>query len=160
MRISALAIFAALSFPDHVRAEQDIAITVCEAALKARLKAPASYRQIEAAISGNKVVLVYDAVNSFNAPLRAVKMCKFNYKDLHFTLSPQAGSLEYDAHMRAAGKALKSKYGTFDAERHLDSAKKEMDSWMADFVEGVAAAKAVVGYPIHISRTNLMPGPP
>lgn len=158
MRPVSLVVAALISTAIPAVAEQDIAITVCEAALKARLKAPSSYRQIEATITGNLVTLTYDAVNSFNAPLRAVKKCTFDYKDLHFTLGLQVGSLEFDAHMKDARKALKSKYGAFDAERHLESARKETDSWMADFVEGVAAAKTVEGYPIHISRTKLMPG--
>lgn len=138
--------------------DPDIAITVCEAALKARLKAPSSYRKIEASISGNSVFLTYDAVNSYNAPLRAMKACKFNYKNMHFTLGIQTSSLEYERRIQMAEKAMKSKYGAFDAERHLNAAKEEMASWVADFEEGVAAAKAVNGYPIHISQTKLMPG--
>ena len=57
----------------------DPAILVCEAALKSTLKAPKTYERVSADLTGRSVYLTYDAVNSFNAPLRGRHKCDFGF---------------------------------------------------------------------------------
>ena len=60
-------------------------VTECEQHIKEELKAPASYRRIDAvSFSLDTSVVVdieYDAANSFNAPIRATRHCSFKYAD-------------------------------------------------------------------------------
>lgn len=66
----------------------DPAITACETALKASLKSPKSYERVNAKLNGNTVVVNYDAVNSFNAPIRGKKTCAFDLdKNGRFTFT-------------------------------------------------------------------------
>lgn len=62
-------------------AANDPAVRICEAVAKARLKSPASYRRIDARIEGEMVRISYDAVNSYNAPLRGYHTCSFEADD-------------------------------------------------------------------------------
>jgi hypothetical protein len=67
------------------------AITECETMLKGRLKAPASYKRASVDGSGSNHdngawTIHYDAVNSFNAPIRGQGLCvikdgKVSYSD-------------------------------------------------------------------------------
>lgn len=60
-------------------------IKQCEDYLVAKLKAPATYKRIEASSfvdSDHKpprqtVIIQYDAVNSYNAPIRDMQVCQF-----------------------------------------------------------------------------------
>lgn len=59
------------------------AIDACEAILLPTLKAPASYHRISDMVgppkSGRRTVIItYDSVNSYNAPLRGTFLCAFN----------------------------------------------------------------------------------
>lgn len=47
----------------------------CDEAIKATLKAPASFKRVSAEGSGGFWNIQYDAVNSFNAPLRGRGHC-------------------------------------------------------------------------------------
>lgn len=74
--LMATTVFPALALPACAKAD-DPAIAICEDVVKAQLKAPKSYERVDAAIDGNKVVITYDAVNEFNAPLRHTKVCAY-----------------------------------------------------------------------------------
>lgn len=50
-------------------------LTRCDEAIKARLKAPASFKRVSAEGSDTFWTIQYDAVNSFNAPLRGRGHC-------------------------------------------------------------------------------------
>lgn len=54
---------------------EDPNLTRCDEAIKARLKAPASFKRVSADGSGGFWTIQYDAVNSFNAPLRGRGHC-------------------------------------------------------------------------------------
>lgn len=59
------------------------AIEACEAALLPTLKAPSSYKRVSEMVgptqSGRQsVIIAYDAVNSYNAPIRDTFLCDFN----------------------------------------------------------------------------------
>jgi hypothetical protein len=62
---------------------QSRAVSKCETLLLATLKAPASYRRVTdlvgPTVKGRQsVVITYDAVNSYNAPLRDTFLCQFD----------------------------------------------------------------------------------
>lgn len=65
---------------------RDKPVVQCEGVLKAMLKAPASYHLVESLVGSAKsngtqdVFITYDAVNSYNAPLRERFWCIY---DLH-----------------------------------------------------------------------------
>lgn len=65
-------------------AGEDPAILVCEAALRSALKSPKSYERVSADILSNSVFLIYDAVNSFNAPIRGKHVCEFKRHGSNF----------------------------------------------------------------------------
>lgn len=138
--------------------EQDIAITVCEAALKARLKAPSSYRQIYATIIGNSVILEYDAVNSFNAPLRDKKVCEFNQEnDGRFFLAPADTKplTEKFKSLKARADAARSEYERAAIKAEFEAAQFEMIEIMGAIVLEARAANGINGYPISSKDTSL-----
>lgn len=53
----------------------DPEINYCDAAIKATLKAPASYKRVGVSKNGYKWRIDYDAVNSYNAPIRGSGQC-------------------------------------------------------------------------------------
>ena len=53
-------------------------LTRCDEAIKARLKAPASFKRVSAEGGDTFWTIQYDAVNSFNAPLRGKGICFVN----------------------------------------------------------------------------------
>lgn len=62
-------------------------LNACEDALKATLKAPASYKRIK--VTGNPgdtlYLIEYDAVNSYNAPIRGNGMCHLTKSGAEWT---------------------------------------------------------------------------
>jgi hypothetical protein len=57
-------------------------VRTCEASLLSTLKAPASYKRVkyeESRAMGSyyAVTITYDAVNAFNAPIRADHICRY-----------------------------------------------------------------------------------
>jgi hypothetical protein len=64
------------------------AIRACEAVIAARLKAPSTYKRVSAVNRGADFEITFDAVNSFNAPIRATSSCSVeNGKVVHLTIS-------------------------------------------------------------------------
>ena len=55
----------------------DPAIRMCETAIQETLQAPATYKRTEAVISGERVLVRFDAQNGFGAILRKVGTCLF-----------------------------------------------------------------------------------
>jgi hypothetical protein len=53
----------------------DTKLTKCDDAIKATLKAPASYKRVSVSGSEGSYNITYDAVNSYNAPLRTSGRC-------------------------------------------------------------------------------------
>lgn len=52
-------------------------VEICEAYIKSKLRAPSSYKQIAVQQTERSVAIEYDAVNTFNAPLREQEKCFF-----------------------------------------------------------------------------------
>ena len=83
MRRSAILVFCVLS---GCALPQSEPVKRCETVLLATLKAPSSYKLIEVVEGqpdkvGNKdVFLTYDAVNSYNAPIRDTFACAYNLR--------------------------------------------------------------------------------
>ncbi len=72
---------AALSLPSC--SFQSSAVSKCEALLLPTLKAPASYHRVTDLVGPvqkgrQSIVITYDAVNSYNAPLRGIFLCEFD----------------------------------------------------------------------------------
>jgi hypothetical protein len=53
----------------------DPEINVCDAQIRSTLKAPSSYKRVGVSKQGGAWRIDYDAVNSFNAPLRGHGTC-------------------------------------------------------------------------------------
>jgi hypothetical protein len=74
-------LIAPLMIGSHAYAAEDPAIVVCEEIAKARIKTPKSYERVSAEIHANRVYLVFDAVNVYNAPIRDHYECAFELSD-------------------------------------------------------------------------------
>lgn len=118
--------------------KDDPAVVACEIALKAQLKSPKSYERVKSEINQNLVLITYDAVNSFNAPVRGEKLCYFDLDaDGGFIFSTNAKTIFDDkmAELYARLEKLKSS-GATEAEK--DQLKKEGE-------EALTAVNAQVG---------------
>lgn len=84
----------------------DPAIRACEAYTTALLQAPSTYRRVKAFISGNEVLLEYDAQNGFGATLRGGRQCTFSYYGSSFEMTKKTSSstdeVLLDSHARIA----------------------------------------------------------
>ena len=105
-------VMAAIVFSSAQAFASDPAILVCEAALKSTLKAPKTYERVSADLTGRSVYLTYDAVNSFNAPLRGKHKCDFNLMGDIFLLSD---NMEQEYKLSEIRK--RSREGLNDAEK-------------------------------------------
>lgn len=57
----------------------DPGLLACEAAIKQGLKAPSSYSRVKVDGGGSVYTIEYDAVNSYNAPLRQAGTCFYDH---------------------------------------------------------------------------------
>lgn len=87
-------VLAAMTLAGAQAFASDPAVTVCEAALKATLKAPKTYERVSADLTGRSVYLTYDAVNSFNVPLRGKHKCDFAASGGHYSFPFDANASE------------------------------------------------------------------
>jgi hypothetical protein len=160
-RIALIAVLtlAPLSYAATQTAD-DPAVAICEAVLKAQLKAPKSYERVEASIDKNEVSIVYDAVNEFNAPLRHTKICAFGK-----TAEGKMGFVApgADDAKRAIGK-IRAEIATAKAKGITDQQKQAFEQRINDVVADTsrqtAAALAdllvaakIDGYPIDPTTT-------
>jgi hypothetical protein len=97
----------------------------CESKLLDRLKSPSSYKRVSAdsfAVDTAKspyqaVIIEYDAVNSFNAPLRDKEYCTYRIRDGRATLE-EFDAFGSDADLSAAAEA---------ADKALDAAAQAVE---------------------------------
>lgn len=73
----------------QVAAADDPAILACEEVVKYGLKTPKSYERVDAVVVGSEVLLSFDAVNEYNAPIRHRQLCGFTKIDEgHIQIEP------------------------------------------------------------------------
>lgn len=82
--VVAIALF--IGIPVCALAGDDPAVIVCEAAIKSLLKSPKSYERHSFEIRDSIVIISYDAVNAYNAPLRMIDKCHYKIDGEHFKL--------------------------------------------------------------------------
>jgi hypothetical protein len=152
-----LVLFAVSALAD----EADPALKVCEVAIKHLLKAPKSYERVSSAIVGPEVIVTYDAVNEYNAPLRDVQTCEF-YKDKDkskvalvplglrelFATTADIAKRTYQLRTTAAAKRLQQEAKNAEALSVLIP--------MRHLVVALEAAK-VTTYPIPAAATKVVP---
>lgn len=143
---------------------EDPAVEICEAVLKAQLKAPKSYERVSASIKGSRVIIVYDAVNEFNAPLRNSKTCAYAMDPtgkLSFTSArAQDGTAAMEA-LRAEIEQAKSRNITEqekqDFQRRIDEAIAYATSETTTVFADILIANELTGFPIDPSTTAIKP---
>jgi hypothetical protein len=156
MRIAVLVMASALSQPAFA---DDPAVVVCEAVIKAGLKAPKSYERVASAITGTTAHVRYDAVNVYNAPLRHEQDCRFERKGEAFSLV--LDSLELMTRMETRLAEIRS--GGKPADEHkvealnqeiADMERQAKDAVLRDTVRELAAQGTGI-YPIPVGLTKL-----
>lgn len=138
----------------------DPAIEVCEYVLKAKLKAPSSYKRITSNIIENKVAITYDAVNSFNAPIRGGKVCYFSLtNEGKYTFIPSDEYTEALTKITEEIKALpRTKESAEKAKDYEIKIKKISDEAMDHSMEvlnDLFIAEARGDFPIPADKTDL-----
>lgn len=141
--------------------ETDPAITVCEIAIKKTLKAPKSYERVSAGVMGSTVVISYDAVNEYNAPLRHSQICEFYREKDKIALVPlEVRSLiEQGVDLRERAKSAKAPDDASAIERGVKASQMAVTAMTLRIAAiGLEAAK-VTEYPIPPTKTKVEPLP-
>lgn len=138
----------------------DPAIEVCEYVLKAKLKAPSSYKRITSNLIENKVIITYDAVNSFNAPIRGGKVCYFSLtSEGKYTFIPSDEYTEALNKVTEEIKALpRTKESIEKAKTYEVEIKKITDEAMdhaTEVLNDLFIAEARGDFPIPANKTDL-----
>lgn len=148
-------IAAALCSTAGFYCQTDPAITVCEEIVRSNLKAPKSYERVTANIVGRHVELAYDAVNSYNAPIRGHERCNYIVADGKWSFSTLGAPVEkakpFDA-STLSGKSVR------ELEEMQRQAKVELETAAANLLKSIKAlgvAKATGLIPIKAADTSL-----
>lgn len=148
-----VAIFAAAC--DFGRSEP--AIEACENLLKDRLKSPASYKRVAAAVEGDSVSISYDAANSFNAILRGSEVCRF-YRDedrkIRIAQDATLGWMKCEKEVRGYSKERGWSVGYLETVLRLSCGEKRAGG----LLEQVRIQKVLgrESYPISPERTGVV----
>ncbi|WP_157784541.1 hypothetical protein [Sinorhizobium fredii] len=144
----------------------DPAIILCEEIAKARIKTPKSYERVSAEIQANKVYVVFDAVNLYNAPIRESYACAFELSDEGKFRLVDANAEELERELRELQEEIESyKTGGITEEKRaeLNSRVKAYGQKTIDHAtkvfENELFAKKLGFYPIDQSTTELGPAP-
>lgn len=140
--------------------DRDPAEIACEVATIKTLKAPKSFERVDSTVTGHRVILTYDAVNEYNAPLRHLQDCEF------FVSEPGKISL-VPLNMRQMIRAAK------DVQRQVAELKTQADAErvqkaatalqlqttteMMKAITVTAAIKKETTYPIPVEATQIKP---
>lgn len=135
---------------------QDRAISACENIIKGELIAPKSYEAVSRVAVGNTVQITYDAVNKYNAPIRATDRCEFvqttsGWK-LAIAYSEDAMKSEF------AGLIERVRSGSMeraDAEKQIPAIEKRYSESIIRHATRELLAQAAGPYPIPPSMTSL-----
>lgn len=144
----------------------DPAIVICEAVLKAKLKAPKSYERVDAKIVGDRVYITYDAVNVYNAPLREIETCAYSLgEDGTFSIS-SVEMQEATARLKALTSEMQSKSAAELGDKRVEEITREVKEFQAQFADIVMRSLAQVMiaeetglHPIKQANTTLKASP-
>ncbi len=137
----------------------DPAIVACETVLTAQLKSPKTYERHEAKITGSTVEITYDAVNSFNAPIRGRKLCSFELsKNNHFKLASADGSNALKSLTAEMNALDKSKVTPEIVQQYKTRLADLIGKGMNDIITSASEEEMLSGfdwYPIPVGKTKL-----
>ncbi len=157
-----VAITGGIAIAELTSKEDDPAVMACETVLKAKLKSPKSYERVEAKISGSVVIIAYDAVNSFNAPIRDEKVCNFELNnDGNFALAAPHPSADIKALTDEINGLDKSNLTPEVAQNYRDRIADLTKKGMEDVLASAQDERSLSGnnwYPIDPAKTKLASG--
>jgi len=110
---------------------EDPAIVACEVSIKALIKSPSSYKREQALIDKNEVIVLFEAANSFGAPIRNTVLCRYDYE-----ASPLAGR---PGSYSIGGISFNGRYLT--EQERLTTVPARLDAKVLSFPEGETALK-------------------
>lgn len=162
MRIVVMLAALLLSAPAYAWFWSDPAITACEAVIASQIDTPKSYELVTADVSGQTVLVTFDAVNHYNAPIRTHYEC--------FFIPNAEGDFIISHKDISTGTAELQNIGTL-----LDAARTEREGLMlgiqrkalmqelmknsSEVAKIHKALLATTGYPIASSKTSLSSAP-
>ncbi|MBK3745625.1 hypothetical protein G3A39_41425 [Paraburkholderia aspalathi] len=158
MRIAVILAALLLSAPAYAWFWGDPAISVCEAVIASQIATPKSYERVTADVSGQTVLVTFDAVNHYNAPIRTDYECLFiPNAEGDFIISLKDISTG-TAELNNIGALLDA--ARTERERLMLSIQREalMQELMKNSSEVAKIHKALLtttGYPIASSKTSL-----
>lgn len=154
LKCAAVASTAALLWAGAAAADQ--AVYACEKVILSELISPKSYDVISREVSGSAVVITYDAVNRFNAPLRTVERCEFLLSPVGWVLTPAFSETAMRAEFAAvvenvkAGSTAKS-----EAEIQIPAIEQRYSAMALRDAAREINARGVGPYPIPAELTAL-----
>lgn len=135
---------------------EDQAIVACENVIKSELIAPKTYEAVSKSAIGGVVSITFDAVNKYNAPLRATDRCEFIRTRAGWVLSSSFSEDDMKAEFSSLIEKVKSgAMERAEAEKQIPLLERRYSAMVINYANKVLLAQQAGPYPIPPNMTSL-----